>query len=364
MVPIRQFIASRHLDRYMPRTFIAASLAVFMALPLSSAASSREIAPKYKVAASVSLGTPDRWDYVVFDSDLDRVYVAHGDQLSVVDDKTATLVGTVGPINGGTHGTAISLATRTGYTDDGKAGVAVPFNISTLKAEPPVHTAPDADGILFDSVSRHIFVINGDSGSISVIDPIKNSVVSTISVGAGLEAGTMDGRGGFFIDGAERHDILRINTATNTVEAEWPMPSCERPHGIAMDRQTRRIFATCSNKVMVVMDADTGKILASLPIGAYSDGAAFDPVRKLAFSSNGEGSLSVIKEEDPDTFVALQPIKTVPSARTMDIDPKTGRIFLAAADIAKVDPPTIPGGRPHVSYVPGSLKLIFLDPQF
>lgn len=328
------------------------------------AATAHASAPSYKVVATVPLGGPDRWDYVAFDPVLNRIFVAHGAQLSVIDSATATLVGNVGPIDGGTHGTGISIATGTGYTDDGKAGVAVPFDLKTLKIGKPIPTAPDADGIQFDPVSHHIFVINGDSGSITVIDPASNTVIATIAVGAGLEAGVMDGRGHFFVDGAEQHDILRISTKTNAVEAHWPMPTCERPHGIAMDPNSQRLFATCSNKVMVIMNANSGKNLASLPIGAYSDGAAFDPIRKLAFSSNGEGTLSLVKENNANSFVVLPPIKTVASARTMDIDPKTGRLFLAAADVAKIDPPATPGGRPHVTYVPGSLKLIIMAPEF
>ncbi len=347
----------------MIRSLCIACTLVSAGLIASPSLFAAETAPKYKVTATVNLGSPDRWDYVVFDAKTKRVYVAHGAQVSVVDARKAMLVGTIGGVDGGSHGTGISAATGTGYIDDGKAGVAVPFNLATLNPGKPIPTAPDADGIVFDPASRHILEINGDSGSISVIDPASNSVIATIAVGAGLEAGVADGHGNLFVDGAEKHEVLRIDTATNTVEAHWAMPGCERPHGIAMDSAARRIFATCSNKVMVVMDADTGRNLAVLPIGSYSDGAAFDPVRKLAFSSNGEGTLSVIKEEDADTFVALPPVQTVPSARTMDIDPKTGRIFLAAADIAKIDPPAAPGGRPHVTYVPGSLKLIFLDPQ-
>jgi DNA-binding beta-propeller fold protein YncE len=140
------------------------------------------------------------------------------------------------------------------------------------------------------------------------------------------------------------------------------MPDCLKPHGLTIDPETRRLFATCANKVLVVVDADTGANLASLPIGGSSDGAAFDPARKLIFSSNGEGTLSVVQEKDARTFVPADTIKTMPGARTMAIDPGTGRLFLVAADIQKVDPPATPGARPHVTYVPGSVKLLYLDP--
>jgi YVTN family beta-propeller protein len=208
-----------------------------------------------------------------------------------------------------------------------------------------------------------VFVINGDSGSITVVDPEKNSAIANISVGAGLEAGEVDGLGKLYVDGAENHEIVEIDTKKNTIDAHWPMPGCTRPHGIAVDPATRRVFATCINNVLIVLDADNGAIITKLPIGSSSDGAAFDPVRKLILSSNGEGTLSVIQEKDAQTFVSLDATKTAPSARTIAIDPQTGRLFLPAADIAKIDPPTTPGGRPHFTYVPGSLKMLVLDPQ-
>jgi hypothetical protein len=141
------------------------------------------------------------------------------------------------------------------------------------------------------------------------------------------------------------------------------MPDCARPHGIAIDAAARRVFSTCANKEMAILDADSGRIVATLPIGAGSDGAAFDPMRKLAYSSNGEGTLSVIQEIDAEHFAALDPVPTVISARTIAIDPRTGRIFLPAADVANVAPPATPGGRSHLTFMPGSLKLLVYAPQ-
>ncbi len=318
--------------------------------------------PLYHLTTTVALGAPDRWDYIVFDADSGRVYVAHGTEVSVVDGQAGTLLGTIGTFPGGTHGIGISTATHTGYTDDGKAGAAIPFDLATLKTAAPIATAADADGIVRDPASGHILVINGDSGSITAIDPKRNVALTTIAVGAGLEFGVVDGKGGFFVDGAEHNEIVRINTATNAIEAHWPLLGCQSPHGIAIDVATHRLFATCANKVMVVIDAGNGKNLATLPIGAFNDGAAFDPVRKLVLSANGDGTLTVVRETDPNTFVVVGTVNTPPSARTIAIDPKTGRIFLAAADIAKIDPPATPGGRPHVTFVPGSLKLLIFDP--
>lgn len=320
--------------------------------------------PLYKVAKTIPLGDGERWDYVTFDSSSNRVFVAHGDHVTVVDANTGTVAGQIGVFPGGTHGIGISTATGQGYTDDGKAGTVGVFDLTTLKTTEQIPAAPDADGIVFDPASGHIFVIDGDSGSITVIDPATDSAIASIVVGAGLEAGTVDGAGKLYVDGVDNHDIIEIDTTTNTIDAHWAMPGCMRPHGIAIDPVTRRIFSTCSNNVLVVVDADNGTNVATLPIGSFSDGAAFDPARKLIFSSNGDGTLTVIREKDTQTFLPLGAIKTVTSARTIAIDARTGRLFLPAADIAKIDPPAAPGGRPHVTFVPGSLRLLVLEPGF
>ena len=250
----------------------------------ASAADGQTAAALYKLTATIALGDGERWDYATYDAAADRVYVAHGDHITVVDAAKNQVVGQIGSFPGGTHGIGISTATGLGFTDDGKAGV-------------------------------------------------------------------------------EQHDIIAIDTHTNAVVAHFPMPDCVRPHGIAIDAQTHRVFATCVNKLMVIVDTDSGRNIASVPIGSGSDGAAFDPVRKRAISSNGEGSLTIVGEKDADHFVVLGEVPTVPSARTVAIDPVKGRLFLPAADIAKNEPPATPGGRPRITYAPGSLKLLVYTPE-
>ncbi len=339
-----------------------AASALCAAIP-AAALASEPAAPSYKITSTIPLGDGERWDYVTFDPSSNRAFVAHGDHVTVVDTEKAAVVGQIGGFPGGTHGIGIATATGHGYTDDGKAGTVGVFDLATLKPIKRIAAAPDADGIIFDPASGHIFVINGNSGSITVIDPAKDAAMATIKIGAGLEAGAIDGSGKLYVDGVENHEIIEIDTSKNTVAAHWPMPDCRRPHGIAVDPAARRIFATCANKVLVVVDADSGANIATVPIGSSSDGAAFDPIRKLIFSANGEGTLTVIEEKDAQTFLALGTIKTAPSARTMAVDVPTGRLFLPAADIAKTDPPATPGGRPHVAFAPGSLRLLVLTPR-
>ncbi|MBV9990318.1 MAG: YncE family protein [Alphaproteobacteria bacterium] len=319
--------------------------------------------PLYTVAKTIPLGGGERWDYATFDADSGRVYVAHGDHVTVVDPAKGTVVGEIAGLPGGTHGIGISTANGLGFTDDGKAGTIAAFDLKTLKIVKRLDGAPDADGIVVDPATGRVFVVNGDSGSITAVDPKTDTVIKTIAVGAGLEAAVADGKGKLFVDGVEAHDIVAIDTRAMTVLAHYPMPGCERPHGIAMDTEARRIFATCVNKAMAVVDADTGKAVATLAIGTGSDGAAFDPKRKRALSSNGDGTLTVVREKDAATFAVEADVATARGGRTVAIDPATGRVFIPAADVEKVDPPAAPGGRPRVTYVSGSLKLLVLEPR-
>jgi len=341
---------------------LALGLLTSIAMAQGAAAQPQSQPLPYQLVKTIPLGPGERWDYATFDSNQNRIYVAHGDHVTAVDAGSGTVIGQIGPLPGGTHGIAVSLKDGTGLTDDGEAGMAAAFDLNSFKIVKQIATAKDADGIIYDPASRHVFVINGDSGSVTVIDPKSDTAIANIAVGAGLEAGDVDGRGKLFVDGAEMHDIVVIDTAANKVVAHYPMPGCERPHGIAIDPVARRVFATCINKVMVVVDADTGRNVATLPIGTGSDGAAFDAKRKLALSSNGEGTLSVIREIDADHYVALPGVITQRSARTIAIDPATGRLYLPAADIARIDPAATPGARPHVTWVPGSLRLLVLEP--
>jgi YVTN family beta-propeller protein len=336
-----------------------------LALALSSVApafAADHHSPDYHITKSVALGSGERWDYVTFDPTGKRVYVAHGDHVTVVDETKGEVIGQIGTFPGGTHGIAVSTETHQGYTDDGRAGTATAFDLASLKPLKQIAAAPDADGIIYEPVTGHLYVINGDSGSLTAIDPKTNTSIATIKVGAGLEAGLADGKGALFVDGAENHDIVKIDAKSNKVEAHFDMPACKKPHGLALDSDTRRLFATCANNILVVVDADSGANVATVPIGSGSDGAAFDPIRKLIFSSNGDGTLSVIQEKDAETYFSAAPVSTPKGARTMAIDPKSGRLFVVAADIEKIDPATKPGGRPHVTYVANSLKLLYLDP--
>jgi YVTN family beta-propeller protein len=336
---------------------LAALFASVLAAPALPAAAAPP-APNYTVTRAVPLGQPNRWDYVVFDPASHRVYVSHGDQVTVVDGRTGAILGKVEGMAGGTHGIGISTATGEGFTDDGRGGLAVAFDLKTLAVKAKVPVEKDADAIAFDPASGHVFVVEGDSKKVTAVDPKTNKVAATIDGGEGLEYAVADGRGGLYVAGEEKRDVVRIDTRTNTVTAHWPIADCASPHGAAIDAATHRLFISCVNERLVVVDTGTGKEVAGVPIGRGTDAAAFDPKRKWIFSSNGlDGTLSVIREETPNTYVPVATVKTAASGRTMAVDPETGRIYIAAAD---TDPSPTPGGRPIPR--PGTLKLLFLDP--
>jgi YVTN family beta-propeller protein len=347
------------MNRSIP---LAAIVAVTLLPQTTSVATALQAEqPNYRVSQVVPLGVPDRWDYVMYDPDSLRVYVAHGDRITVVNGDNGAVIGAVAGMPGGAHGVAISHATGKGYTDDGKAGEVIEFDLQTLKIVKRIKAESDADGIVFDPPSGHVFVIDGDSGKLTVIDPQTDAIVATIDGGGSLEFGDSGANGKFYVDGAEKNEIVRVDTATNKVDAHWAMPTCVKPHGLAIDREHHRLFASCSNKVMVVMNGDNGAVIATVPIGDGTDFASFDPQRGLAYSSNRDGTLSVVSEISPDKFEPLPAIKTQVGARTMAIDPKSGRIYLVTADMT-VDEAAAPSDYRHRYHVkPGSVRLLFLD---
>jgi YVTN family beta-propeller protein len=197
------------------------------------------------------------------------VFVAHGDRVTVVDGRDGKIVGSVEGMPGGTHGIAISTAAGRGYTDDGHAGIAVSFDLVTLKPVRQIKAEEDADGIILDPASGHVFVVNGDSAKLTVIDPKTDTAIATIDAGGGLEAAVSGANGKLYVDGAEKKEIVRVDTATNKVDAHWPMPDCTSPHGLAIDLDTHRLFASCVNNVLIVVNADSGAVVTNWPTAAY-----------------------------------------------------------------------------------------------
>jgi DNA-binding beta-propeller fold protein YncE len=318
----------------------------------------------YRLERTVALGSPDRWDYVYADADSHRVFVAHGDRVTVVDGNSGRIVGEVTGLDGGTHGIAIVATAGRGYTDDGRAGIAASFDLASLQIEHRIPAGADADGIVFDPTSGHVFVIDGDPGTVTIIDPRTDAVLASPSLGSRLEFAVAGGDGKLYVNSVEKHEIVRLDTRTNAVDAHWPMPACERPHGLAVDPIRHRLLAGCANGTLSVVDTGSGSVVANVPIGLGNDAVAFDPRRGLIFSPNGQdGTLSIIRESGHSEFQSVATMATARGARTMAIDVSTGRLYLVAADIDPNSPDSAPAAHARPRYVPGSLKLLILVPE-
>ncbi|MBI0477010.1 YncE family protein [Sphingomonas sp. MA1305] len=313
----------------------------------------------YVLARTVPLGAPDRWDYVVADPATRRVYVAHGDRVTVLDAASGAVVGQVAGMPGGTHGTAISRATGQGFTDDGEKGEAVAFDLRTLEVLRRIPAADDADGMVEDPATGRVFVVEGDPGTITVIDPKADEAVATIRTGEKMEYLAADQTGHVFVAGEARGDVLEVDARTASIAARWPTPGCVSPHGLALDDARHRVFMGCANGTMMVVDTRSGVVVARLPIGRGSDAIAWDPVRRRVFSANGrDGTVSVYQQVAPDRYRALPTISTVVSARNMAVEPRSGRLFIVGAD---TEPSPVPGGRPRIR--PGTVRVMIYEPR-
>jgi DNA-binding beta-propeller fold protein YncE len=324
---------------------------------LALCAGSALAAPAYKPAGAVPLGDPPFWDYAVSDPITGRVYVAHADKVAVIDGRAGKLIGNVEGIPGGTHGIAISAATGQGFTDDGRNGQAIAFDLKTLKVTAHIPADQDADGIAFDKGTGHVFVVDGDPKKITVVDPRTDKAAATIDVGEKMEY-PVGSDGEVFIAGVEKRDLIEVDPRTNGVIARWPIPDCEAPHGLAVDGRNHRAFVGCENAKMMVVDTRNGKLVTELAIGRGNDAVAYDSNRKRVFSSNGrDGTISVFEEVSPDKYVQLEDIPTQVSGRTMTVDTLTGRLFVPAAER---DPNSPAGQRPRM--IAGSARVLMFDP--
>jgi DNA-binding beta-propeller fold protein YncE len=313
--------------------------------------------PAYSLVKTASLGAPDRWDYVVYDPGTRRVYIAHADHLEVVDARSGDVVAQVMGIPGRAHGIVIAGATGLGFTDDGTKGEAVAFDLQTLRVTDRIAVKPGADAVGYDGLTKRVFVVEAESGTISVIDARTHRRVGAIAAGEELEYAVGDAAGTLYVAGEEKSDVLKIDARSNRIDARWRAINCVGPHGLALDRERRRLFVGCENRVMLVIDAASGRVINRLPIGAGSDAIAFDPVRKRVFSSNGsDGTVTGYQCLARNRFAKLPEVRTAISARTMATDPSSGRLFVVGADTDAARG----GGTPLLR--PGSLRLMIFEP--
>jgi YVTN family beta-propeller protein len=310
----------------MKRTY--ALLAVLVGL---AAAATLAAPPSgYHLIKKVTLPGTGGWDYVTVDEAGRRVYVAHATQVEVLDADTSDLVGTI-PNTPGVHGVAIASEFGRGFISAGKSDSVIIFDLKTLKPVGEVKVGKKPDAIIYDPATKHVFAMNGDSDNTTVINAADGKVAGTIDLGGGPEFAAADGKGSVYINLEEKAETVHIDSNTLKVLHHWPLAPGGTATALAFDPQTRRLFAGCrGGQLMVVLDADSGKIITTAPIGERVDAAAFDPATKLVFMSTGGGTIAVFHEDSPDKYTLLENLATNPGSKTMGLDPKTHRLFVPA----------------------------------
>jgi len=289
----------------------------------------------YRLLKKIPIDGEEGWDYLSLDAAGRRLYISRETRVQVVDLVTEAVVGDVRGMNG-VHGIAIAPESNRGFVTNGKDGTSIFFDLKSLKPQGQVKTGKNPDAILYDPATKRVFVFNGGSDSATVIDAAAGTVAGTVSLGGAPEFGVADGAGRVYVNLEDKNQIVVIDSRTLAVLGRWGLGGGQKPTGLAIDRKNRRLFSTCrDSKTMVVVDADSGKVLASLPIGSGVDAAEFDPESAFAMCSNGDATMTVVREESPSKFVVLENVQTWGGAKTMALDPRTHRVYLVAADQSK-----------------------------
>ncbi len=299
------------------------------------------------VADTFHIKSSGGWDYIFVDTASSKLFVSHGTQVNVIDKNNGDSLGII-PNTTGVHGIALVHDLNKGFTSNGRLNNVFVFDLNTLQITDSIATGKNPDAVFYDAYSKKIITCNGGSQDLSVIDPATNKVVATINVKGKPETAVSDNAGKIFINNEDKSEIEVIDINTMKLINSWPIAPGESPSGLSIDRKTKRLFAGCDNKLLMVIDATNGKIIDKLPIGDGCDGTAFNPSANTIYSSNGEGTLTVIKEISKDKFDVVQNLSTKRGARTLCVDIKTGIVYLPTADFGvqaagERRPPMIPG---------------------
>ncbi len=337
---------------------------VCAALPLAAlvvalTASTSASAQKFQVTDRWKIPGAGRWDYLAADPAAHVLYVTHGDRVEVLDTQTGKLVGAVTDLKG-VHGVALPPGEE-GFISDGGANVVVVFDRHSFAVKQRIPAGTNPDGIAYEPVTGTVWAFNGRSTDATVIDAQSKKVLATIALPGKPEFPAADGTGTMFVNIEDKNEIVRLDAKAHTITATWPLTDCESPSGLAFDSAHRRLFSVCDGNKMAITNADTGKPVASAPIGDGPDATAYDAKRKLVFSSNGEGTLTVVHQKSADSYEVVQTLTTQKSARTLALDPVTGRIFLAAAEFGPRPEPTAEVPHPRPTAVPGSFVILVVE---
>jgi YVTN family beta-propeller protein len=300
----------------------------------------------YHVINKLPLGGEGGWDYLTVDSAAHRLYISRGTHVMVIDTVTDKVVGDI-PDTPGVHGIALAPELRCGFISNGKANTASIFDIHTLKVIGQVKTGENPDAILYEPSTLRVFTFNGKSKDTTIINAVTGKVLEKIALGGKPEFAVTDNKGRVFVNIEDTNEVVELDSNKLTIVKRYSLSSCVEPTGMAIDIEHHRIFSGCHNKVMAVLDVESGKVIATVPIGEDVDANAYDAETGFAFSSNGEGTLTIVRESSRGKF-DVETIPTQRSARTMALDTKTHKIYLPVAEFAPAPAPTpeVPKPRP------------------
>jgi DNA-binding beta-propeller fold protein YncE len=283
----------------------------------------------YRLLKTIPVGGQGTWDYLSIDETNRRLYVSHETQVDVLDPDSANVIGKI-PNTLGVHGIAIAPELGRGFTSNGKTDTVTIFDLKTLMSIAQVSTGKKPDAIVYDPTTSRVFAMNGAGNSATAIDAATGKVAGTIDLGGGPEYAATDNRGNVFVNLEDKNLVLRIDSRGLKVEDRWPLAPCEHPSSMAIDRADHRLFIGCRSHVMAVVNAETGKVITTLPIGDHVDASAFDPATGLIFNSTGEGTVDVFHQDSPNEYSLVARIPTHPGSKTMALDSRTHQIFVPA----------------------------------
>lgn len=337
----------------MPRNLTFSRSSLLTVALLAFAIPSKAQAP-YSVQDKWTIGGEGGWDYLIADPGAHRLYITHGPRVEVVNSTTGKPIGAITGLKG-THGVALDEEGKFGYISDGGANAVVVFDRTSLATVASIPAGTNPDGIVYEPVTKTVWAFNGRSKDVTVISAADRKVIATIALPGKPEFPQADGTGQVFDNIEDKNEIVRLDAHTLKLTATWSLEGLESPSGLAIDRTGHRLFAVCDGKKMAVVDYTTGKVIAKPDIGEGPDAAGFDPKSKLAFSSNGEGTLSVV---DTTTYKTLQTLKTEPRARTMALDTATGKVYVVTAKFGPAPAATAENPRPRPTVLPNSFTVV------
>ncbi len=342
--------------RTSPMKLVACCAVLFLGgLALAAPEGGYHLLKKYNLTAPP--GGKEYWDYITFDSATGHLYISHNTEVKVVDANSGAEIGNIPELTR-VHGIALIGDLGKGYISDGGADEAVVFDPKALKVTGHIKTGKNPDCIIYDPASKHVFTFNGRSNDASVIDPQNDTVVATIPMGGRPEYAVADGKGTIYDNIEDRNEVVVLDSRSNTVKAHWPIAPAEEASAMDMDVQHHRLFIGGHNKLLAIMDSDTGKVIQTFPIGSGVDTNIFDPKTGLIFTAVREGILHIFHEDSPDKFSVVESVKTEFGARNAALDPKTHKLFIDTADFGPAPEPTAEQPHPQPVPISGTFRLL------